>query len=157
MRSQRDSCGLVQPVPGSRNQELYPICTRETEWEARLTDLTDTPAREPCSGCAPQGVCGSLLVSFLQAVGTDSGCTETHGESQTQRPKPNQITTTLLRKTRDELLEKLVFSPVYILTGSQADVTQGTGTVLGPEITWRYEQLIETVSARGRVWLELRV
>lgn len=62
-----------------------------------------------------------------------------------------------LRKTRDEPLEKLVFSPVYILTGSQADMTQGTGTVLGPEITWRHEQLIETVSARGRVWLELRV
>lgn len=26
-----DSCGLVQPVPGSRDKEVCPLCTRETE------------------------------------------------------------------------------------------------------------------------------
>lgn len=54
MRSQRDSCGLVQPVSGSGDKEICPICTRETEWAARLTGLIDATAQETCSGCAPQ-------------------------------------------------------------------------------------------------------
>lgn len=103
-RPQRDSCGLIQLVPASWNKEICPICTRETEWEARLTHLIDAPAQETCSGYVSQGVCCSLLVCFLQALGTDGGCRDPWGISNTKtetqpdshntwrRPETNQTT-----------------------------------------------------------------
>lgn len=90
-----------------------------------------------------------FLSAFCRLLGLMVAA-EIHGESQTQRLKPNQIATTLEEdQRRIKPLEELVFSPVYILTGSQADVIHGTGTDLGPEFTGRYKPLMVTVSVWG--------